>query len=558
MRPSLGIRGRLSLAILLTATIPLAGAVIFARNMVQQTSEAYFVPEVKGHLEQALTLYDELARATKERMRARVEVMAADERLKQAAESAKPERVEALLREWLDSNSSFVELTVEDDLGEPIARARRTQPLDPARELSLNVVRPLGTPTPRALAARRTPRDVDAGSDASSADAGAPLGQPGAEDDAEAIGYTLTALLATDKQRFDDFGAMGEFVDAYTTLSERRESDERTYVRVFAALLGFAILLAVLVGTLLARGVTRRVSELALATRRVAGGDLSIRVHEESADEIGDLGRAFNRMLSEVENSRDRIEYLSRLASWQEMARRLAHEIKNPLTPIQLAVQEVHGRLTELPPEQRRLVDATLEIVESEVQTLRRLVGEFSDFARLPESHIQQADLFEFLRELEAEGRVPGVFKPDSKHTSEPDVEFEVPNIQAPALLDRQLMRRVFINLIHNAAQAGRHRAEPIKLRITARREAEFYELLFDDDGPGVEQALRSKVFEPYVTTKDDGTGLGLAIVKKIVIEHRGHIEMLQSPQDGARVRLLLPIGGSSRSSLPELPSGIH
>jgi nitrogen fixation/metabolism regulation signal transduction histidine kinase len=237
------------------------------------------------------------------------------------------------------------------------------------------------------------------------------------------------------------------------------------------------------------------------------------------------------------------------------MARRLAHEIKNPLTPIQLAVQEVHQRLADLSPEQRRLLDTALEIVESEVQTLRRLVGEFSDFARLPESHIQAADLFEFLGEFEKEGQVPGVFQPDpNDDTPAPQVRFDVPDAEAPALLDRQLMRRVFLNLVHNAVQACRPRAANI--RITAKRAAEFYEILFDDDGPGVEQALRPRVFEPYVTTKDDGTGLGLAIVKKIVIEHRGHIEMLQSPQGGARVRLLLPIGGSRTSLLPQISAG--
>jgi C4-dicarboxylate-specific signal transduction histidine kinase len=113
------------------------------------------------------------------------------------------------------------------------------------------------------------------------------------------------------------------------------------------------------------------------------------------------------------------------------------------------------------------------------------------------------------------------------------------------------MMRRALLNLLSNAAQAVRGMGRPAHVHLQVGRQQEYYELLLDDDGPGVPQALRSSVFEPYVTTKDDGTGLGLAIVKKIVIEHKGHIEMLESPSGGARVRILLPL--AQRTSTPVL-----
>jgi two-component system, NtrC family, nitrogen regulation sensor histidine kinase NtrY len=350
--------------------------------------------------------------------------------------------------------------------------------------------------------------------------------------------------LAADRTRFEAFEKLGEFVAAYSRLEKRREADERSYVLAFAVLLGLTIVVAVVVGTLLAGGVTRRVSELGLATRRVAGGDLSTRVHEDAQDEIGDLARAFNRMLREVENSRERIEYLSRLASWQEMARRLAHEIKNPLTPIQLAVQEVHQRLVSLSPDQQQLLDVALEIVETEVQTLRRLVGEFSDFARLPESHMEESDFVQFLQELQREQGLGGQERTaaGSSQDPTPQLEFQLPSGAAQVYLDRQMMRRALLNLLNNASQAARGRGRPALVKISLHRLQDYFELLVDDDGPGVPGALRSTVFEPYVTTKDDGTGLGLAIVKKIVIEHKGHIEMLESPSGGARVRILIPL----------------
>lgn len=520
------------MAIALTALIPMGAAIVFARSMVQQASDRFFMPEVRQNLERAHQVYGELAKATKAAMRFQADALSRDARLLQAVAAADSEAAERRLVQLVGRHPELVSLTLEDAAGGRWAHAHRGHPLDPSDELQLVVPRPL------AIGRVESERDV---------------ARPEAETEALAEPPILTVVLATDRGRFDAHGKMGEFVEAYTRLEERRAADEHTYVLAFASLLGLTLVLAIAVGSILARGVTRRVSELASATRRVGAGDLSIRVQEEPRDEIGDLGSAFNRMLGEVEASRDRIEYLSRLASWQEMARRLAHEIKNPLTPIQLAVQEVHQRLTNLPPEQRRLLDVTLEIVESEVQTLRRLVGEFSEFARLPESSMEDADILEFLRELADESSLAGGVAAEVGAESS-RVEFELPAGAAPGRLDKQLMRRVFINLVRNAIQAGRDRPGGVSVRITGQRAGDYFEIWIDDDGPGVPERMRSQIFEPYVTTKSDGTGLGLAIVKKIVIEHKGQIEMRQSPRGGARVRLLLPLGrAEERTPSPNL-----
>src|SRR6185369_10123519 len=135
------------------------------------------------------------------------------------------------------------------------------------------------------------------------------------------------------------------------------------------------------------------------ATRPVAEGDLSVRVGLEGDDEVADLGRSFDRMLEELSQSRARVEFLRRMGEWQQVARRLAHEIKNPLTPIQLAVEECHRRYRGDDAEYKRLVETTLEVVAEEVGTLRRLVSEFSSFARLPTADLAPADLGAFLRE---------------------------------------------------------------------------------------------------------------------------------------------------------------
>jgi nitrogen fixation/metabolism regulation signal transduction histidine kinase len=301
---------------------------------------------------------------------------------------------------------------------------------------------------------------------------------------------------------------------------------------------------------------------LAEATKLVAAGNLAIRVPERGNDEMSELARAFNRMLGEVADSRARIEYLQRIGAWQEMARRLAHEIKNPLTPIQLAVQEAHRRYADADPKFKKLLDTTLEIVEDEVGTLRRLVGEFSDFARLPQANLEQEDLAEFLRELSAQlvllGEEPGHGElPDELRSvwdGKPiDLVFDVPAEPAEVLMDRHMLRRVLVNLLQNAAQALRRNSEtPAKIRVSLRRDGDYWVLDVDDNGAGIPEALRETVFDPYVTTKHDGTGLGLAIVKKIVIEHGGNIAVGDADLGGARLRVRFPVLGTQAAAVAQ------
>ncbi|HEU5075422.1 MAG TPA: HAMP domain-containing protein, partial [Polyangiaceae bacterium] len=359
------IRRRLAIAIVLTALIPVLVAIWLAESAIRQTSERFFMPEVGARLDQSLELYQELAHAVKSRMRAEAAEIAAQPALYQLAIEQRREALEGELAQHFKRHPSLVSLAVEAG-DEILGTVDRGKPLDPKRENRLLVELPL-----RAVVA------VDS-------------------DPEEAP--RLIAVFAAERARFEELETMGQFVNTYKQVASRRRDDERSYIYALALLLGITILAAVGVGSLFARGVTNRIDELAEATHRVGAGDLSVRVSERGTDEITDFAKAFNRMLAEVESSRARIEYLQRIGAWQEMARRLAHEIKNPLTPIQLAVQEVHRRYHGNEAEYAKLLDTTLEIVEDEVGTLRRLVTEFSDFARLPQAELEQADLAEFLR----------------------------------------------------------------------------------------------------------------------------------------------------------------
>jgi nitrogen fixation/metabolism regulation signal transduction histidine kinase len=499
------IRRRLALAIFLTAAIPVCAAIWLSRSMLRQSSERFFWPEIRQRLEQSLELYQELAGAVKGRMRSDTEAIASSPELRAAVSALDRERVARELEAAIERSPELASLSVRDESEQLLGEADRGSPIDPERELQLHVSQALPE------------------------------------------GAMLEAVFATQRARFEQLEDMGRFVDTYAQIEKRREDDEMTYLYVFAALLVITIALAVGVGSSLARGVSRRLGRLATATEQVGAGDLSLRVEVSGNDEISDLARAFNHMLEEVETNRGRIEYLQQLATWQGMARRLAHEIKNPLTPIQLAVQEIHQRYTGSDPAYRQLVNTTLEVVEAEVGTLHRLVTEFSDFARLPKAKLASDDLFVFLRSERSQRELTEEHEPRAK------VEFEIPAGEgAPIALDRQMFRRVLVNLINNAVQAlaGIEGERRVLIR-TEPAGAKSVRLYVDDNGPGIPESLRPTIFDPYVTHTAGGTGLGLAIVKKIVVEHGGTIDVAESPLGGARIVITLPL--AARTGEPDV-----
>ncbi|MFT3766461.1 MAG: ATP-binding protein [Minicystis sp.] len=528
---------RVVYAILITALIPLVSAVLIARTIIARVSATAFQPEFGAHLDQALGVYADLAKAIKQEMRAQAEAIAVSEPLRAAAIANDKERLDAELARVFVAHPSLVELRLESCPGNLLARRARAAPVDPATERTLNVRRALG--------------------------AGVQEGDCLADRPDEPI--ALTATFATPRARLDELEGMQSFVQAYHQIERGRREEyvDQTYANVFAALLGGTLLLAVAAGVFVVRPVTRRIARLAEATRPVAEGDLSVRVALEGDDEVADLGRAFDRMLEELEKSRARVEFLRRMGEWQKMARRLAHEIKNPLTPIQLAVEECHRRYRGEDPEYKRIVQTTLEVVEEEVGSLRRLVSEFSSFARLPRAELHSADLAEFLRDQAAHlSAYEGEDGDERALFAGVEVTFDVPKEPMPAVLDAEMLHRVLTNVIRNAAQAIRDmkpaRKEKGRVRVAAKVDGEQYVVTFDDDGPGIPPDVAEVMFDPYVTTKRDGTGLGLTIVKKIVMDHGGFIEAGKGSLGGARIKVVLPREGSAaaRAAMEKAEAG--
>jgi nitrogen fixation/metabolism regulation signal transduction histidine kinase len=218
------------------------------------------------------------------------------------------------------------------------------------------------------------------------------------------------------------------------------------------------------------------------------------------------------------------------------VARRLAHEIKNPLTPIQLSVQELATQYRGDDAAYKKLLATATEILHEEITGLRRLVDDFSAFAKLPKVEPKPVDLHALVAEAVR-------LQPEWQ----PHVTVEPATAPVSALCDKLLFRRVIANLVENAIQAARGAGKEPQVRITVepRPAQRTAAVLVDDNGPGVPPAERHRIFDPYVTYREGGTGLGLAIVRKILIDHGGDVSAQEAPPPlgGARLAVEIPSG---------------
>jgi len=223
-----------------------------------------------------------------------------------------------------------------------------------------------------------------------------------------------------------------------------------------------------------------------------------------------------------------------RYAAWQDIARRLAHEIKNPLTPIQLAADRMRHRLLgHLNEEDTRIVDRSTHTIIQQVDSMKRLVQDFADFAKSPKVVMQQIDINNLIDDLVI--MYPVTDKQQMViHT---DLDSRCPHIIA----DTGRLRQMFHNLIKNALEATEQQGEP-SLKICTRCDAQSLQLTFSDNGPGIPEALRLWIFEPYATNKPKGTGLGMAIVKRILDEHNASISVGNNEPNGAKITILFPL----------------
>ena len=308
--------------------------------------------------------------------------------------------------------------------------------------------------------------------------------------------------------------------------------------RLYVALLVLALLIALGVGALLVSNVlalqmARPLTALAGALAEVAGGELSVRVAPGGAREVRTLGESFNTMAARLEEAREQLVQAGREAAWREVARRLAHEIRNPLTAMRYALHRLQRRAELVPGNERAAVRESLESLLQELDHLATMAEQFAQYARMPEPRFEPVDLAEVAR------ATAGLHAPES-------VRVELDGGALTVRGDRLLLSRALQNLVVNAREASAEGA-PVVVRATRVDAHAVLEVL--DRGSGLPAGIGGRLFDPYVSTKQRGSGLGLSLVRDVVQQHGGRVTLDDRQGGGARARIELPLAGAEATA---------
>jgi two-component system nitrogen regulation sensor histidine kinase NtrY len=320
----------------------------------------------------------------------------------------------------------------------------------------------------------------------------------------------------------------------------------RHIATIAASVAAAALFVGFLFSLWVASRITRPISELSMAARNVAAGKWDARAIVRSTDEIGRLGIAFNDMTRTLGSQQEQLVQAERVAAWREIARRLAHELRNPLFPLQITVENLQRARHQEPEEFLEVFNESTSTLKAELANLNAIVGRFADFSRMPAPQFSRVDLNEALR------TVARLFEPQFNVIGKPTITAEYflsePGPQIDA--DADLLHRAFQNLLLNALDAmpagGTLTLRTSTLEARARIEIK-------DTGVGLTPEECARLFTPYFTTKQHGTGLGLAIVQAVISDHRGTVAVTSDEAHGTTFRIELPLRQPGQpAALPE------
>ena len=326
-------------------------------------------------------------------------------------------------------------------------------------------------------------------------------------------------------------------VNFYYTVENRRTGIKITFAIIYIIVVAMLLFLTIVFAITFAERLTKPIVNLISASKSISSGQLDSKVPDiESDEEIKTLNKNFNNMIERLKKQQDKLLDAERYSAWEIVARKLAHEIKNPLTPIQLSIDRLRGKYSEKLKDEKKDFVNYLETINRQIKDIEGLVNEFSDFARMPLPILKKINILEIVnRSIE-------FYKMSNK-----DLKIELKNSSKEKYFingDNEQLHRVFLNLIKNSIEAIQEKKQKVtnlqgKINIEIIKNNEYIVIKMLDNGTGFNDI--KNITKPYFTTKRDGTGLGLPIVTKIINEHKGDIYFTKNSK-GAEIDISLPI----------------
>ena len=329
----------------------------------------------------------------------------------------------------------------------------------------------------------------------------------------------------------------GEAVNFYYSVQESKTGIKITFAVIYLLIVSLLLFLSIILSINFASRLTTPIINLITASEKISSGDLNAKVLQIETDkEFKKLNLNFNSMIDKLKKQQDKLLLSERHAAWESVARKLAHEIKNPLTPIQLSIDRIREKyLNKIGNKDENLSDY-LDTITKQIKDIEFLVNEFSGFARMPKPVLKKVDINKII------SRSVNLHK-----LSELDLNFMVSNGKSSNNIngDEEQLNRVFINLIKNSIESiNEMKSKNVdfkgKISIDIKGDSDYIYVTIVDNGVGFKQADKAKMITPYYTTKKKGTGLGLAIVTKVISDHNSTI-LFDSVKNGAKVEILFP-----------------
>ena len=329
-----------------------------------------------------------------------------------------------------------------------------------------------------------------------------------------------------------------EAINFYYTVEDRSTGIKISFAIIYIIVVTLLLFISITIAIKFSSRFFRSINNLIYASTAIGDGDLNIKVPETKTDkDLEILNKNFNLMIDRLKNQQEKLIINERHEAWSNLARKLAHEIKNPLTPIQLSIDRINEKYTkQIDNNEKNNFEENLKIINNQIKQIGNLVNEFSDFARMPKPILKKNDLIK-------------IIKDNIKLLSEIDSSIKLNLISKKSVIslesDKEQMNRVIFNLIKNSIESIQQKAENTG-NFNKIIDIEIYDksnqiyIIITDNGLGFGNFTRNlnEILNPYVTTKKNGTGLGLSIVNKIINDHNGKLNFVSIP-NGAKVEII-------------------